>query len=152
VSFLIDTNHADFFYREDPRIVRRLREAPHSLVWFSAITLGELEAGHGMNPTTDPERRNSYNQWIRRWLQPKVIELGVSTAIYYGNVMGNIWKIVPPANDKIPTEKHLLSLKVDVNDAWSVAVAWERNLTFVTTDGMDILRKAVPQVKFDSWL
>lgn len=158
-GYLLDVNHVGAFIREEPGIMAQARaHPPEHLVWVCSITLGEIEAGHrGMSPTTNQQARNEFVRLVNEKLGSFKIEVSEHTPAYYGDIMGRIWQNHPPS-PKVKTEQHLLDQGVDINDVWTVAVAWERGLTLLTQDGMACIREAVKeeiknkQVGFDCWI
>lgn len=151
-GYLIDVNHVGPFIRQEPGIMAKARAIPaEHLICICSITLGEIEAGHrGMTQTTDQATRDEYTRLVNENFVFK-IKPSEHTPALYGEIMGRIWQNDPP-RPKVETEKHLLNLGVDINDVWAVAIAWEYGLTFLTTDGMACIRKAVPEVTFGCWL
>lgn len=153
-GYLIDLNHVGAFINEEPGIMAKARATPaECLVWICSITLGEIEAGHrGMTKTTSETERQKYIQLVKTTFESVRLDTSEFTPPYYGEIMGRIWQNDPPS-PKVKTEQHLLNLGVDINDVWVVGVAWEHNLTVLTTDGMACIRKAVNgDVQFDNWL
>ena len=155
VGYLLDTNHVSALGAGNARIMQEINSLPPStLVRVCTITLGEVEAGHQMTMTTNPQRRNEVIQVINARLLPLALPVSSSTRIYYAQIISRLWHQHPPPNHRTKTEKHLVSLGIDINDVWIVAVAWEHGLTLLTTDGMDKIRAVVSEteVKFGSWL
>ena len=130
----------------------RLRKVPvDNPARVCAITLGELEWGSLRTPTTDQRKRDKYLEFIRTDLHPWAYEVTRHSGDHYAEILRRIWERNPPGR-KVRTQKRLTDLGVDVNDVWIVAVAWEHNLTLLTTDQMPIVREAVQgDVEFDNW-
>jgi len=151
---LLDCNHVEAYCRDEPSVVQKLGTIPAE--WplrVCAITLGEIDAGHLMTQTTDQTKRDKYIDCVTREFLPYALVISRNTRLYYARIIGNLWKSHPPASAKKGTEQHLLDLRVDVNDVWTVASAWEHNLTLVTHDQMQCIRDAVgSSVRFDCWL
>lgn len=148
----MDNNHIGALVRKEPSVLLKLRTIPHEhLLCVCRITLGEIEAAHrGMTQTTDQARRDEYDEFIDENLFK--VEVSEHTSEYYGEIMGRIWQKHPPPSGK-KTERHLVDLGVDINDVWAVAIAWEHNLTFVTTDRMAVIKEAVgDEVEFGCWI
>lgn len=153
-GYLLDVNHVGPFIREEPGIMAKARATPaHHMVWVCSITLGEIEAGHrGMTQTTNQLKRDEYIRLLNDKLADFRLDMSEHTPEYYGEIMGRIWQNDPPKSE-VKTEQHLLNLSVDINDVWTVAVAWEHGLTLLTSDGMACIRKAVvSDVEFDCWI
>ncbi len=153
-GFLLDVNHVAARCREDPKLMAKLRTFPAEWpVRVCAITLGEIEAGHLITTTTDQAKRNEFIRCINEEFLRYALEISIHTRLYYGKIISRILHANPMPNPSTRTEKHLIDLGVDINDAWTVASAWEHNLTFCTTDAMTCIRQAVRNdVKFDNWL
>lgn len=153
-GYLLDTNHAAAACRKHPGVLAKLHSLPaNTQVRVCCVTLGEIEAGHQMNPTTNQQRRNDFIAELNRRFLPSALPISSSTRFYYANIIGRIWKKNPPANARIKTERHLVkNVGVDINDIWSVATAWEHGLIFVTQDKMTPIRNVVPEVTMDCWL
>lgn len=153
-GYLLDTNHVGAYIRKDPSVVQRLRSIPpESLIQVCSITLGEIEAGHLMRPTTDQTKRDEFNRLFNEEFLGYELEITASTRFDYAYILGRIWQAHPPPSHRTRTEEHLRQLKVDINDVWIVSVAREHRLTFVTSDEMQCIRDAVgSDVRFESWL
>lgn len=158
-AYLIDLNHVGPFIRQEPGIMAIARTTPHEcLVWICGITLGEIEAGNrGMTQTTNEAERTNYIRLVKQTFESLRIDTSEFTSECYGEIMGRIWQNHPPS-PKVKTEQHLLNLGVDINDVWTVAIAWEHRLTLLTSDGMACIKEALKEeiekgeVGFDSWI
>lgn len=153
-GYLLDNNHIGAFVRQEPNVLQKLRTVPaEHLLFVCRITLGEIEAGHrGMTQTTNQVRRDEYDAYIEENLFS--VEVSESTSDCYGEIMGRIWQKHPPPSGK-KTERHLVDLGVDINDVWTVAIAWEHGLTVLTDDKMTCIREVVEEsgeVQFDCWI
>lgn len=149
----MDTNHVVAVFNRKPSVVARLASLPPGTqIRASVITLGEIEAGHAMTVTTNQARRDEYTAFINAEFLPHAIVVSAGTRFYYAKMIGQIWRKHPPARSSISTERHLVDLKVDVNDIWTACVAWEHGLTLVTQDRMERIREAAPELAFDNWL
>jgi predicted nucleic acid-binding protein len=154
-GFLLDVNHVGAYCRKDPKVIAKLRTIPAEWpIRVCAITLGEIEAGHLITTTTDQGKRNDFIKCINEDFLRYALEISIHTRLKYGLIISRILHANPMPNPNTRTERHLIEvLGVDINDAWTVASAWEHNLTFCTTDQMACIRKAVAgNVQFDCWL
>lgn len=148
----MDTNHVTAWEDERPAITAKIESLPKSdMIFASAITLGEMSAGHEMSPGDD-HRRHLVNRFLDVHVIPTAIPISHYTRSYYGKIMGRIWQRHPPASSKKRTELHLVEQGLGINDVWIVATAWERGLIFLTTDTMQWIREAASEVAFDTWL
>jgi tRNA(fMet)-specific endonuclease VapC len=151
-GYLLDTNHVTAWEKQATTFMEALSKIPdESVLRVCAITVGEIEAGHRINPTTNQARRDEFNAFVVRELHPYTIPLTLTTRIRYGEIMDRLWKKYRPPEGR-RTELHLASsVGIDINDVWIVAVAWEHNLTLLTTDRMEKIRELVPEVQFENW-
>jgi len=150
----MDTNHVVAWEAQNPLLLAKVKSLPKdTLLCTSAITLGEMSAGHEMT-SGDPQRRHQVNQFLNIYVIPYAVAVTDATRSYYGQIIGRIWRRQPPANASVSTDAHLLSLGVDINDVWIVACAWEHGLTLLTTDSMANIRAVTvtAEVNFDNWL
>jgi len=151
IGYLLDTNHVCQLAIGRQSITLRLAALPaNTAIYASTITLGEIEAGHEMTTTTNQRKRNSVIQFVNGVFVPNALPVSHSTGVYYGKIIGRIWRSTKP-QPRTTTDKHLVSLNVDVNDVWIVALAWEHGLTLLTTDKMTCIKSVVPEVTWDNW-
>jgi predicted nucleic acid-binding protein len=152
-GYLVDANHVQAHFERVASFMSKVRSVPVSdLLWLCATTLGEIQAGHEMSTTTNEQRRREFDKFVIDQYQHVVLEVGSSTPMYYAWIMGRVWNKHRPANHRIGTDTHLVSLGVDVNDVWLVATAWEHGLIVLTHDKMPCIREAAPEVRFDCWI
>ncbi len=149
----MDTNHVTAWEGQNPSLIAKVDSLPKNttLIYASVITLGEISASHEMT-SGDAKRRHQVKQFLNVYVIPDSLTISNATPLYYGQIIGRIWRRHPPANDKKRTEQHLVDLGVDINDVWIVASSWERGLILLTTDQMSCIRESVSEVTFDSWL
>lgn len=150
-GYLMDTNHVVAWEEERSTLIAKLQSVPNDMIFASAITLGEISAGHEMS-SGDDRRRLLVDRFLSLYLIPNAIPISHNTRTYYGKIMGRIWQRHPPASSRKRTELHLVEQGLGINDVWIVAMAWERGLIFLTTDAMPWIRESVPEVTFDNWL
>jgi predicted nucleic acid-binding protein len=103
-----------------------------------------------MTTTANQKKRDSVISFINSVFVPNALPVSQSTGVYYGKIIGRIWRSTKP-QACTTTDKHLVSLNVDVNDVWIVALAWEHGLTLLTTDKMACIRSQVSEVTWDNW-
>jgi predicted nucleic acid-binding protein len=148
----MDTNHLTAWEAGNQVLIAKLSSLPtNTLVFTSAITLGEISAGHEMT-SGDLQRRHLVKQFLNLYVIPWEVPISQATQSYYGQIMGRIWKRNPPSKASISSDAHLVALGVNMNDVWIVASAWEHGLTLLTTDNMTVVREATPEVTFENWL
>jgi predicted nucleic acid-binding protein len=150
-GYLLDTNHVTAWEAGNQVLIAKLNALPmNTLVYASAITLGEISAGHEMTPG-DLQRRHQVRQFLNLYIIPDAVSVSHATESYYGKIMGRIWQRTPPASANTATDVHLVRLGVNMNDVWIVACAWEHGLTLLTTDSMTAIRNVMTEVTFDNW-
>ena len=151
IGYLMDTNHVTAWEANNPNVLAKVQSLPQdTLLCTSAITLGEMSAGHHM-ANGDPHRRHLVRHFLTIYVIPYAVPISHSTELYYGQIMGRIWRAKPPASDKVSTDRHLVEIGVNINDVWIVACAWEHGLILLTTDKMTLIRDVTPEVKFENW-
>jgi predicted nucleic acid-binding protein len=136
--------------------------AADSRLYVSAITLGEIEFGHALNPPGEGATRDEFVAFLRQ--QPLLIlKVSKHTAEPYGRIRARLATTFPPAGGwirKIRAEQFYdpvaaRELGIDENDLWIVAQAVERNLILVTSDKMTRIRGAVCELysdfPFENW-
>jgi predicted nucleic acid-binding protein len=153
-GYLLDTNHVDPLFREEPGITARYNAVPDDWqVRLCTITLGEIEAGNLLADPFDEERQEALNQFLNEHFISDALPVSVLTRIDYATLVDRILDAHPRLTGGISIERHLSrNLHVDINDLWIVSVAREHNLTFCTKDGMPVIRAAAYDVQFDDWL
>ena len=151
-GFLLDTNHVSAWIEEEPGFMARLREVPpDNPVRVCSITLGELEWGYLVTRSSDEAKREQHRRFVVRRLHPWAYEVTQHSGERYAQILKRVWEKHRPKRGA-GTQKHLSELGVDVNDVWIVAVAWEHNLTLLTSDRMRVLREVIGEdVEFDNW-
>jgi len=152
-GYLMDTNHVAAWEEDNPSVLAKMKSLPEdTLICASAVTLGEIAAGHQMTQG-DPRRHQQVRNFLNIEVIPYAVLISHGTAPYYGEIIGRIWKRYSPPKPAIKTEVHLVNLGVDINDVWIVACAWEHGLTLVTRDAMSCIKEVViPDVQWESWL
>lgn len=151
-GYLLDTNHVTALASRNQKILQKVQSLPvNTQLRACTITLGEVEAGNLITTTTDQQKRNQCTAFINATFLPNALPVSTSTRIYYAQIISRIWQKHSPPKGSVQTESHLVSLGVNINDVWIVAVAWEHGLTFVTTDKMQCIRDVVPEVQGENW-
>jgi predicted nucleic acid-binding protein len=153
-GYLLDSNHVYAYFCKIPSVYERAEQIPGSQLRVSAITFGEIAAGHKINRSTDLNRRMEYEKWVNNKFLAHVLNVTDKTKDSYAEIIARIWEKYRPKTHKTKTEQHLLSLGVDINDVWIAALALERNFVLVTRDGMDKIKEAVEGdgLKFENWM
>lgn len=119
-------------------------------LFVSAIIVGEIECGHKTTLSTDPDRREEYEKFVRERLFSYVLPIGVHTREPYAYLRSNLfWMCIGKKKKKMPKHPELWedpltghALGIDENDLWTAASAIEHNLVLVTNDKLRQLREA----------
>jgi predicted nucleic acid-binding protein len=157
-GYLIDTQTVCYWFDDKsdhyaPVMAAVNRLPADSPLYISAITLGEIEYGHAINPAGAGAERDEFIRFIRSTF-PQVIEISKHTAEPYGRVRAHLAQKFPPAGgwskkrraEQMYDAATAVALGIDENDLWLVAQAIERGLVFVSTDRMTKIRQAVIEV------
>jgi predicted nucleic acid-binding protein len=151
-GYLMDTNHVTAWEEKSPALIAKIESLPkNTLIYTSAVTLGEISAGHEMTAPGDAQRRHLVKQFLNLYIIPYAVSVTHATESYYGQIIGRIWKGTPPPKATISTDAYLVSLGVNINDVWIVACAWEHGLILLTADNMSAIRNVTPEVSFENW-
>jgi tRNA(fMet)-specific endonuclease VapC len=151
-GYLMDTNHVTAWEADNPNLLAKIQSLPrNTLIYTSAITLGEISAGHEMT-SGDAHRRHVVKQFLNIYVIPYTLPISYSAEFYYGQIMGRLWKRTSPPKANISTDSHLVNtLGINVNDVWIVASASEHGLILLTTDSMTAIKTVTPEVRFENW-
>jgi tRNA(fMet)-specific endonuclease VapC len=147
----MDTNHVTAWEAKNPILVANIDALPdNTLIYTSAITLGEIAAGHEMTPG-DLQRRHQVRKFLELYLVAQAVCVSYATESYYAQIMGRIWRRTPPHKSSVTTDAHLVALGVNVNDVWITACALEHGLILLTSDKMTAIKDVTPEVQFENW-
>ncbi|MCY2952980.1 MAG: PIN domain-containing protein [Planctomycetota bacterium] len=157
-GYLLDTQTISYWFDEKsehfPAVEANARgRAADSPLYVSAITLGEIEYGHALNPDGAGAKRDEFLRLLRKEL-PQTLEVSHDTAEPYGRVRAHLAQKFPPAGgwskkkraEQMYDPVAARELGIDENDLWLVAQAVERNLVLVSSDKMRRIREVVVQV------
>lgn len=139
------------------------KRAANAPLYVSAITLGEIEYGHSLNPDGVGEKRTEFIRFIQTNL-PQILQVSKHTAEPYGLIRSHLVQKFPPSGgwgkrkraEQLYDPVAAREIGIDENNLWLVAQAVERNLIFVTNDKkMQRIRDAVievsPTFTFENW-
>jgi predicted nucleic acid-binding protein len=86
----MDTNHVTAWEAQSPALVARIKSlSGNTLIFASAITLGEMSAGHEMT-SGDAQRRHKVRNFLNIYVIPYALPVTHSTESYYGQIIGRI--------------------------------------------------------------
>ena len=163
-GYLLDTNIVAYWFAADslehPRVMDHIQSLPvDSLLFVSAITLGEIEYGH------QSETKGNYitvqmlfNEFVQKKF-PKVLEIGNGTATDYGRLRALLFEKFGGMKGKkrrwpeeLTDPSTAKSLGIQENDLWIAAQAMEHRLVLVTHDKMTRIREvACPLLDVEDW-
>jgi len=152
-GYLLDNQHVTALFRRVPSVVARRDAVPQDWqVRICNITLGEIEFGHLIANPPDTQKQEDFNRFLNENFIRTALKVSRATRIDYAEILARIIEAHPRPSQDTRMEWHLASIGVDMNDLWTVSIARERNLTFVTQDKMACIREACFDVDFDCWL
>lgn len=168
-GYLLDTNTISHWFDGDVGRFPAVKaaadaRAADSPLYVSAITLGEIEYGHALNPASAGTKRDEFIAFVGAQL-PQILQVSKHTAEPYGHIRAKLFeKFAPPGGWPKKGKKRVeqlydpvaaRELGIDENDLWIVAQALERNLVLVTSDKMTRIREAVCELysdfRFEDW-
>jgi toxin FitB len=138
VRFLIDTNVLSESTRPapEPRVVSWLREQPPLDLAISVLTLGEVQRGIELLPTS--RRRSALETWLAKELplhfQGRVLAIDEAVAIAWG---------------RLSAQSRTSGRHLSLVDGLLLATASVHSLTFVTRNESDCAARGVPV--FNPW-
>ena len=121
----------------------RLGQLENSLVYVTAVSIGEIEYGLQVAPSIDPRRQHAVRAAMASY---QVLDVDHHTAQIYGDVRAKIFcKYSPKTRRGTVAQKRVEDLVerttgkilgIQENDLWIVSVAIQHNMMFVTSDRM----------------
>ena len=132
-GFLLDTNIPSELTRSiiNARVKRWLQDAPANQLYFSVVSLGEIQKGIVLLPAS--ARRRDLQQWVERTLRPwfagRILPIDEAIAERWGVLAG---------------EHRLTGRQVAMADGLIAATALEHGLTLVTRNTRDFEGLGVP--------
>lgn len=152
-GYLLDTNHFSAWERGNQTLLDRVaKKNPQHFIWLCPIVLGEIEFGLRSAPLKDKGKQKRCREFIDAQADHMFQPMAVETGRQYRLIMSRIFERYPKEALKDTTQKHLTSIKVDLNDAWFAAVALTHNLILVTDDDMAVIKGCVPELRMENWL
>jgi predicted nucleic acid-binding protein len=145
-AYLFDTCLISNWFRKIPAIEAKIQALPGStLVYVSAISIGEVEFGHSSPKATDPIKQAEFRKWIRATFEIPELPITSATAQSYAMFRRKLCNSFIKKGSYIQNYEDALSDKIgiDENDLWLVAQAHERNLIFATSDKMHHINTVV---------
>lgn len=87
-GYLLDTCMVGHYFGEHPSVVARVNRLPgQTLLFVSAITLGEISFGHHMTHSTDLQRREECDRFVHsQFPPPQIVNVTRHTRSIYGDL------------------------------------------------------------------
>lgn len=159
-DYLIDTQTIRYWY--DPvcpqheavvtnleRLQKQVESSEHKpRLVVSVITLGEIEFGHRVNPSADPEVRMDYVRFVNEQL-PMRLDVTEDATAFFGEIRRRLFDKYAPGDKRRPKMRpeQLIDpttskeLGIQENDLWLCAQAVAHRMVLVTNDGMRRIRE-----------
>ena len=159
-DFLIDTQTISYWYNTScPQHaavignIAQLRQLSVQLttkpkLLISVITLGEIEFGHRVSLSPDPNAQEAYRRFVHEQL-PVVAELTADADTAYGELRTRLFDKYAPGElrkpgmlpEQLVDQATALSLGIQENDLWICAQAVAHGFVLVTNDRMKRIRE-----------
>jgi predicted nucleic acid-binding protein len=159
-DFLLDTQTIRYWYdtgcRQHPTVVANIESLqrqlesrahkPHLLI--SVISLGEIEYGHRVNPSSKPSVQAEYLEFVREQL-PDRLEVTEDATPVFGELRKRLFDRYAPGEKRRPKMRpeQLVDpitseeLGIQENDLWLCAQAAAHGMVLVTNDAMRRIRE-----------
>ena len=160
--YLIDTNIIGWWYNPHKREHENVKKHIDSLeledenkLWVSAITLGEIEYGHRLNPKRDLAAQKEFLDFVHDEI-PHVVDITKHTVPHYGQLRANLFnKFAGGKRKRWPEELTdpitAKELGIQENDLWIAAQAIQYDVVLVTNDKMNRIRAVTPELRVEDW-
>jgi predicted nucleic acid-binding protein len=159
-DFLLDTQTIRYWYdskcpQHEPVVanIESLRRQGESLehkptLVVSVVTLGEIEFGHRVNPSPDPDVQAEYLKFVNEKL-PVQLEVTKDAVTVYGELRSRLFNEYAPREKRRPKMRPeqltdpatSLELQIQENDLWLCAQALAHEMVLATNDAMRPIRK-----------
>ncbi len=167
-GYLIDTQTISYWFDGVPgryptvQAAAEARRSADGPLYISAISLGEIQYGHAVDPADAGPVSESFVKFVREKF-PQVLMVSRHTAEPYGRIRAALFDKLGPKSRKSKRKRAEelcdpatgRELGIDENDLWIVAQAAERNLVLVTHDRMVRIREALQEseigVRIEDW-
>ncbi len=128
----------------------------------SVITLGEIEFGHRVNPSADPNVQADYLKFVGEQL-PVRLEVTEDVTAFFGEIRKRLFDTYAPGDKRKPKMRpeQLVDpitsreLGIQENDLWLCAQAIGHGMVLVTNDGMrrirEISQNMQPALLIQNW-
>lgn len=159
-DFLLDTQTIRYWYdtvcpQHEPVVAnieslrRQVESLKHRLTLVvSVVTLGEIEFGHRVNPSPNPDVQADYLKFVSKQL-PVRLEVTKDAVAAYGELKKRLFDAYAPGEKRRPKMRpeQLIDpatsreLQIQENDLWLCAQAVGHGMVLVTNDAMRPIRK-----------
>lgn len=159
IGYLLDTNTVSRYHTGHSYVVDRVQALPaDAMLYISAITVGEIVFGHYITVTTDQERRDDFERFIRDEFPPgRILQVTSHAARHYGDIKARLFRLYPPPSRRHNHPESCIdrvtgqALGIDENDLWIASQSVEHNLILVTNDEMRRIKEVAPEIDVEDW-
>jgi predicted nucleic acid-binding protein len=116
VSYLLDTNVVWEVVRPRPdaRVVRWMRDVPHSAMHLSVLSAGELR--RGIEKLEDTRRRERLRLWFEQdlpgWFDDRLLPITATVADRWGRLVAEVGRPVPAIDSLIAATALVHGLRI----------------------------------------
>lgn len=112
-------------------------------LYLSSVTVGEVETGHAGVGQKDKTKQAEFRKWMKLTFGPRLVVIDKSVGETYGLLKAKCCAKYKKTKPELWVSTSGFSLGIQENDLWLVAQAMTFDLTFITTDAMCQIKKAV---------
>ena len=173
-DYLIDTQTVRYWYDRDcaqheavvaniESLRRQVQPSEHKpRLVVSVITLGEIEFGHRVNPSPNPNIQMDYLTFVTERL-PVRLDVTADATAFFGEIRRRLFDKYAPGDKRRPKMRpeQLVDpitsreLGIHENDLWLCAQAVAHGMVLVTNDAMrrirDVCRTMQPVLLIQNW-
>jgi tRNA(fMet)-specific endonuclease VapC len=157
-GYLLDTNTVRYYFDRHVNVIAKIDSLADEIgLYISVVTRGEIEFGHCITHSTNTQRRDEYDQFVKeKFVGRFIIPVTTATGLYYGDLKAKLFTKHPPKGRK---ENHPeccidqvtgFELGIDENDLWIAAQAIEHNLILVTNDKLKKIKSVAEMLLADA--
>jgi len=160
---LLDTNIITYWFhgqcKQHDRVTLKINSLPpETPLRISVITWGEIQYGHQIESKEPTPIQIKFAEFVQDRF-PRVLEIGEPTTTYYGELRARLFKKYRPESkrkkgrwpEELVDPTTGKELGIQENDLWISAQAVEYNLTLVTHDRMERIRRIADDLVVEDW-
>jgi predicted nucleic acid-binding protein len=161
-DYLLDTNIVTYWYNrkcpQNKNVINKITQVRQpdpqtgyvSRILISVVTLAEVEYGHKVTASPDPEAQTAYRKFIAEELPP-ALEIprlvhepyALLRSWLFNNFSSKHLRTRAKRPEELVNPTTARELGIDENDLWIAAHAALYNLVLVTADGLANLKEAI---------